>query len=157
MAASTQNKLDDLTFFPMLSLLQGGMWLLNDLENYMKPFGLSQGRLSILLAITESQGGIVSPGDLARQTGKSRPTVTRMIERLDEDGLITIHSDKDDRRSKMLSLSDKATKLLEKVIPVYNERIRLMSAGLNDGDKRQLMTLISRIDFLDADRVIRVR
>ncbi len=66
-ATPTQNKLDDLTFFSMLSLLQGGMWLLNDLENYMKPFGLSQGRLSILLAITESQGGIVSPGDLARE------------------------------------------------------------------------------------------
>jgi DNA-binding MarR family transcriptional regulator len=157
MGASTQNKLDDLTFFSMLSLLQGGMWLLNDLEIYLKPFGLSQGRFSILLAITESQKEIISPGDLARRTGKSRPTVTRMIERLDKDGLITIHSDKDDRRSKMLSLTDKATKLLEKVIPVYNERIRLMSAALNDGDKRRLMTLISKIDFLDADRVIRVR
>jgi DNA-binding MarR family transcriptional regulator len=157
MGASTQNKLDDLTFFSMLSLLQGGMWLLNDLEIYLKPFGLSQGRLSILLAITESQTEIISPGDLARRTAKSRPTVTRMIERLDKDGLITIHSDKDDRRSKILSLTDKATKLLEKVIPVYNERIRLMSAALNDGDKRRLITLISKIDFLDADRVIRVR
>ncbi len=157
MVASTQNELDDLTFFSMLSLLQGGMWLLNDLENYLKPFGLSQGRLSILLEITESQGGIVSPGDLARQTGKSRPTVTRMIERLDKDGLITVHSDNDDRRSKILSLTDKATNLLEEVIPVYNERIRLMSVALNDGDKRQLMALISKIDFFDKDRIIRMR
>lgn len=155
-SAGSVSKLDNLTFYSMLSILQGGMWLLNDLEKYLKPFGLSQGRFSILLSVAEARGESMNPDSLALITGKSRPTVSSMMERLRLDELISIWIDPEDKRRRILEVTLKATKLLEEIIPEYNERIRRMSSNLSDDEKKQLMNIISRVNFLDPLKKISV-
>lgn len=150
------SKLDDLTSYSMLSILQGGMWLLNDLERYLKPFGLSHGRFSILLSVAEAHGEPMNPDALALITGKSRPTVSNMIERLRLDGLISVQIDGEDKRRRLLELTLKATILLGDIIPDYNERIRLMSSNLSDEEKRLVMNVISKINFLDPLKQVAV-
>lgn len=137
--------IDDLTFQAMYSVLQGGMKLLNDLERFLSPYGLSQGRLAILLAIVEADGAAVTPSQLADVTGKSRPTVTKMLDRLLEDKLIRKKMDVQDKRARILIISNKGEKLLNRIIPLYNERILQMSAPLTAEDKKNLTELISRI------------
>ncbi len=148
-------KLDDLTFTAIFGILQSGMWLLNDLETYLKPFGLSQARLSILLAIEESADGMISPHEIAKITGKSRPGITRMIERLEKDGLLSIHLNTSDGRMKHLSMTLKGRGLLERINPEYSKHILEMGKQLTDNDKEQLITLLEKLDFLDAEKCLR--
>ncbi|MDC7126929.1 MAG: MarR family transcriptional regulator [Spirochaetales bacterium] len=147
------NRIDDLTFNAMYSVLQSGMWLLNDLEAYLRPLDMSQARLSILLEITASDG-IVSPNEIARITGKSRPGITRTIEKLSESGYILISRDFSDGRRKKLALTPKGEELLNQIIPEYNRRILAMSSELSDDEKLELIRLLGKINFLDKDKRI---
>lgn len=151
---STQ-RLDDLTFSAMFGILQCGMWLLNDIETFLRPFGLSHGRFSILLAIMEAGDGVVQPVVLARMLGKSKPAITQMIDRLKSDGLVTVRDHAHDRRACNLDLTQPAHELLRRIIPHYNERVVAMTAGLTDHDKQQLLDILGRISFLDAQKQIR--
>ena len=146
--------MEDLTFNAMYSVLQSGMWLLNDLETYLRPLDMSQAKLSILLAITASADGLVSPNELARITGKSRPGITRTMEKLSESGFITINKDFNDGRRKKLALTPDGQTLLNQIIPEYNRRISNMSSNLSDEEKQQLIGLLGKINFLDKKKKI---
>ncbi len=149
---TNMNEMDDLTFNAMLSVLQSGMWLLNDLEDYLRPLKMSQARLSILLAVTASVDGVVSPNEIAAITGKSRPAITRTIEKLSEQGFLSINSDFNDGRKKKLAVTMKGQDLLNKIIPEYNSRILKISAGLTEKDKQMLIELLGKIRFKDRGR-----
>lgn len=153
-AAADPSLLDKLTFGAMYGVLQSGMWLLNDLEKFLAPMKMSQGRLAILLNISESDEGLVSPMEIARITGKSRPTITKMIERLEKDGLIHSRPSPGDRRMKKLQITEAGTLLLDEIVPGYNRRLRDMSAGLTDDDKVSLLDILGRINFLDPGKRI---
>ncbi len=139
------DRIDDLTFSAMFAVLQSGMGLLNDLEEFLRPLGMSQARLSVLLAVTETKEGFVSPHELSRITGKSRPGITRIIDKLGEDDYLTINRDYRDGRRKQLALTKKGQDLLDGIIPEYNRRILGMSADFSDGEKRELLRLLGKI------------
>jgi len=151
------NEIDDLTFYSMLSVLQGGMWLLNDIENYLEVFNISHGRFSIMLSVLEAGKKPVRPSELAVKLGKSKPTITKMINKLINDDLVNKTGSDDDKRSSILHLTDKGETLLLSIIPGYNERILKMSASLSDSDKIELMEIISKIDFFNPLRKIEVK
>ncbi len=138
-------KIDDLTFAALFQVLQSGMGLLNDLESYLRPLGMSQARLSLLLAITETEEGFVSPHEIAAITGKSRPGITRMIDKLEEDGLISVNRNYLDRRRKQLALTGRGEALLNRIVPEYNERLLALSAPFTDSEKRELIRLLGKI------------
>ena len=147
-------KIDDLTFYTMLNVLQSGIWLLNDLETYLRPLNMSQARLSILLSIDNSTDGMISPKELAKTTGKSKPGITRIIDKLSEDGFISIeHSDVDGRRKK-LCLTENGRELLGKIVPEYNLRIIKMSSNLSKEEKQILNKLLGKINFIEKDRTL---
>jgi len=150
-------RVDDLTFYALLSVLQGGMWLLNDIEDFLKPYGISHGRFSILLALLQSADQALISREIAVLLGKSKPTVARMLERLASDGLIRLHGDSADGRKKRITLTAKATALLGRIVPAYNSRIASMSRDLTATDKRSLMRIIAKIDFLDPRKAIAIR
>lgn len=148
--------LDNLTFSALLAVLQGGLWLLNDVEGFLGRYGMSHGRLTILLAIQESPDGSMLAVETARMLGKSKPTIARMIRKLEEDGFVTTRGDGRDGRAKRLSLTPKAAGFLRKAVPPYNQRLRAMSARWSRREKRELVRIVSKIDFLDPGKRIRV-
>ncbi len=138
----------------MLNLLKSGIWLLNDLETYLRPLNMSQARLSILLYIENSSEGIISPKDLAKLTGKSKPGITRMMDKLFENGFISIKQDDVDGRKKKLCLTKKGKQLMGKIIPEYNLRIMEMSLNLTNEEKQTLNKLLGKIKFLEKDKTL---
>lgn len=56
---------------------------------------------------------VVTPGELARIEGVRRPTVTRVVNRLAEAGLIERREDPEDRRSALLSVSSEGHRYLD--------------------------------------------
>lgn len=55
---------------------------------------------------------MLTPGELARIEGVQRPTVTRVVNRLVESGLIERREDPEDRRSALLSVSEEGHRYL---------------------------------------------
>lgn len=66
--------------------------------------GLSPSQTAALATI--ERHGPVTPSELADHERVQRPTVTRLLARLEEDGLVTRSPDPGDRRSCLIALSD---------------------------------------------------
>jgi len=73
--------------------------------------GLSPTVIASLASI--ERHGVVTPGELARIEGVQRPTITRVIGRLLDAGLIERREDPNDRRCALLSLSEPGRRYLE--------------------------------------------
>jgi DNA-binding MarR family transcriptional regulator len=152
MAAFHKTPLDDLNFSSLLAVLQGGMWLQADIERYLAGFGLSHGRFSILLAIRASSDGTLIGKEIATRLGVSRPTVAKMIGKLRAEGFVRASADRGDLRNRRCELTNKARELLDAVIPGYLDRLRVVSAGLTEQEKRSLITILAKVNFLDPGK-----
>lgn len=138
-------KVDDLTFAALVSIYKTGSKLLNDIEEFLKPYNISHGRFSILLNLYEHLGRSLYPSDIADSLEISRPTVTGMLKKLVRDGLVTRVVDGDDARKSKIRLSKSGFALLEQIIPIYNKRVVMFGEGLNDEEKYKLIELLGKI------------
>ncbi len=145
---------NDLTFYSLLAVLQSGMWLQSDIEKYLGGFGLSHGRYSILLSLENSTDGTLVGNQLAAMMGVSKPTISKMVDRLIAEEYIEATGEEDDGRKKRYSVTKKAGILLSRINPGYMERLQQIGAGLNDHDKESLIEILSKINFLDPAKTI---
>jgi DNA-binding MarR family transcriptional regulator len=145
---------DDLTFYSLLGILQSGMWLQADIEKYLASFGLSHGRFSIMLSIIDAGGSSRIGIDIANSLGVSKATIAKMIDRLIRDEYLTFRGVAVDRRQKQYVLTQRGRKLVNQIVPGYMARLRIMSAGVSPFEKQQLISILSKINFLDARKSI---
>jgi DNA-binding MarR family transcriptional regulator len=154
MAATTISHQNDLTFYSLLAVLQSGMWLQSDIDKYLSAFGLSHGRYSILLSLKDSPDGTLLGNQLAAMLGVSKPTISKMVDRLIAEEHIEATGEDGDGRKKRYSVTKKGETLLGRINPGYMERLQQISASLNDHDKESLIEILSKINFLDPARTI---
>jgi DNA-binding MarR family transcriptional regulator len=150
------DKLNELTFYSLLSVLQGGMWLQNDIEKFLKPFGLSHGRFSILLTLLENGDSDVIHKDISSFLGKSLPTITKMLKRLEKDNLVEVKQSEKDSRMKNFHLSPEGQQLIDEIIPAYNLRLERIGSNLSIDEKAQLMSLIAKLNYPEHGQKIKV-
>lgn len=140
-------EVDDFTFETLLCVFQLGNEMQNDIELYLKKFNISHGRFSILLTLYKRLNEWVSPSYLAKELKKKKPTITGMIKKLIDDGLIVQIDNNSDARSKLYKLSNKGYKLLGQIIPEYNNRLITMGVNLTHDEKIQLQQLLRKINI----------
>jgi DNA-binding MarR family transcriptional regulator len=75
--------------------------------------GLSPSQAAALATI--DRHGSLTPSELAACERVQRPTVARLLARMEQDGLVTRAPDPSDGRSSVISLSDEGRALLESV------------------------------------------
>ena len=154
---SGTDKIDDLTFYSLFNILQAGMWLQNDIEKFLHPYGLSHGRFSIMLAILENGESSMVHNDISLLTGRSKPTISKMLKSLERSGLVIHKSPAEDGRSKIYSLTDSGSDLLDEIIPEYNKRLLKISENLEKPDKIELMRLLSKLNYPEHGEKIKVK
>lgn len=92
----------------------------------LKEFGLSPEQWSVLHVIAGHEGLIQK--EIAERAAKDKPTVTRILDALEEKGLIARKTGEQDRRSFRLYATDKGKELALKTEPLE----RGVNAGLAD-------------------------
>ena len=120
----------------------------------MRPYRLSQGRFSILLSIGNAPNSRLSGNELSSQLGVSKATISKMIKRLSEEGYLICGTNRVDLRKKQYTLTGKANALLEKIIPGYLQRLRLMLLNIKNTEKETLHKVLSKINFLDSHKTL---
>ncbi|WP_424536826.1 MarR family winged helix-turn-helix transcriptional regulator [Sphaerisporangium viridialbum] len=109
--------------------------------------GLSEIDCETLIRLARSPGRKLRMSDLAAQTSLSTSGVTRVVDRLEREGLVERVACASDRRASYATLTDAGVTRLEEVIPKHLKDIETWFTGLLAPD--QLET------FLGALRVIR--
>lgn len=95
----------------------------------LKPWGITAEQATILQVIYE-EGGL-SQRQLADKSLKDAPNTTRLVDKLEESGLLVRKSDPSDRRSYKIYATDKGRELIERINPVMNQGKELLSEGFS--------------------------
>lgn len=140
-------KVDGYTFETLLSVLEKGLAMQNDIEEYLRPYEISHGRFSILMTLYKHLNQWVNPSSIATELNKSRPTITGMIKKLLLDGLIDEKCDDSDGRKKVVKLNTKGYELLGEIIPDYNKRIISIGKNLSYQEKEELQKLVKKLNI----------
>jgi DNA-binding MarR family transcriptional regulator len=124
------------------------MCLQDDIERYLSKFGLSYGRFSILLSILGSDKKHLNGSEVAHLVGISKTTVSKMVKKLIEEGLIEIGKENKDSRENRYCLSKKCKKKLDKIIPGYLERMRIIGSNISIDEKKYLLKILNKVNFI---------
>ncbi|WP_169984048.1 MarR family winged helix-turn-helix transcriptional regulator [Microbispora sp. H10836] len=109
--------------------------------------GLSEVDFETLIRLARSPERRLRMSDLAAQTSLSTSGITRVVDRLERDGLVERHACVSDRRASYAVLSTAGAERLRTVLPQHVEDIETWFTGL--------LTENQLADFLEALRVIR--
>lgn len=119
------------------------------LDERLRLIGQSSARMEALAAILNSPS-LSAQVDIAKRLRIEGPTMTRMLDTLEADGLVERLSDPSDRRTKQLRLTPAGEKALESIFAIADELRDRLLAGIPpeqlDGLNDLLVTLTERLD-----------
>ena len=97
-----------------------------------------ESRLSVIkfmvLRILAANGGTMIPSEIAEWTFRERHNITTLVERLQQDGLVTTERNSSDKRFVNVTLTAKGRKVLKQAMPVATEIINKVMLSISEGD-----------------------
>ena len=119
------------------------------LDERLRLIGQSAARMEALGAIINSPSRSAQV-DIAKRLRIEGPTMTRMLDTLEKDGLVERLADPTDRRTKQLRLTPAGEDALEEIFAIADELRDRLLAGLPDAKIEELNaflgTLVGRLD-----------
>lgn len=108
-----------------------------------RDLGMTRPQWQVLSLLSRHQG--INQGGLADLLEVEPITLCRMIDRLQEAGLVERRRDPADRRAWRLFLSDKAYALLDELRPVADEMLEATLEGLTEEERGILVGALDRM------------
>jgi len=105
--------------------------------------GLSRPQWRVLTMLRRHEG--INQGGLAELVEVEPITLCRMVDRLQEAGLVERRANPADRRAWLLHLTDKARALLEEMRPMAFSLFDDAMAGLDSAERSDLFRMLERI------------
>lgn len=103
-----------------LHLLRRASVLMRELDAYFAAHGLSQLRFLILVVLEREPGrDSLMASEVAERLDVSRPVMTRTLQALEKDGLLSMAAHGQDGRARLISLSPAGRQALAAVLPGY--------------------------------------
>lgn len=110
------------------------------LEDRLRLLGLNRTTWCILLAIANEN--LTQPSDIATFVGIDRTATSRALRGMEEDGLVARSSGREDRRTRMITLTDKGRQAVAKATPHARENGALMAELMSEDEHRELLRLL---------------
>lgn len=117
--------------------------------------GSSLSRFDVLANLARSPGGSLPTSTLAAALIASQGNITRLLDRMESDGLIARGGDESDRRVSVVSLTDAGRRAFRDMADDHEHAMGEIFGVLGDAETRQLIRLLgkirARIDALDNE------
>ena len=91
------------------------------------------------------QGGKMTATEISKKSGLAKTTLTAMLARMQEQGLIRTEENANDRRSAIVCLTEKAAALKDKYDGVTKEIEEIYYKGFSDEEVEQFESYLKRI------------
>jgi MarR family transcriptional regulator, transcriptional regulator for hemolysin len=108
-----------------------------------RQFGMTRAQWAVLAKVERNEGQ--KQTDLADAMEMAPISLTRLIDKLCDSGLIERRSDDTDRRIKRLYLTDDARPLMAKLAVLRADVMQIAFAGVSDADMHQLVDHLETI------------
>jgi MarR family 2-MHQ and catechol resistance regulon transcriptional repressor len=138
--------LDDPRFTAVGLFAEAYTGLTNRFAAQFEQHRLSAVEFEVLLRLGRSPNHRLRMTDLAGQTSLSTSGVTRVVDRMDRDGLVRREACASDRRSSYAVLTDAGLSRLEEVVPGHLELVQQWLVGqLSPAQLEQMLDALRRI------------
>jgi DNA-binding MarR family transcriptional regulator len=101
-------------------------------DDAMRPLDLTNGQFSLMMALNRPKPPAMTA--VAALLVVDRTTLTAALKPLERRGLIRVTIDPADRRSRLMTLTQKGRRLLARAVPVWERTHRKVEGLLPDGD-----------------------
>jgi len=115
-----------------------------ELDNRLRPLGLSQARWILLVHLSDTPGGMPQL-DLAVRAGVSGPTLVRQVDSLEDAGLVERRNDPNDRRIKRVCLTEAGRKRFQEVDAIAADLRHEVLEPLTEKEADALLDLTARL------------
>lgn len=109
------------------------------------PYQLTSSQFRILLILYKSPACSIRQVDIETAFSMTNPTVTGLIQNLEKSNLVKRVPNPEDKRSKLLMLTEYAESKREEYISLANELERKMTEGLSELEAEQLAALLTKV------------
>ncbi|MFJ5295393.1 MarR family transcriptional regulator [Pseudomonas sp. NPDC088368] len=116
-----------------------------ELDRRLADLGLSQARWLVLLHLARFKDAAPTQRELAQSVGVEGPTLARLLDSLESQGLVKRQAVVEDRRAKKILLSDTARPLIEKIETIATALRHELFEGIDEEDLRVCMRVHSTI------------
>jgi len=108
--------------------------------------GMTLSELEVLVRLANDPDDGCRPGDLAEQSVMTTSGATRLLDRLEDQGLVRRCPHPSDRRGLLVVLTDTGTQRLREVLPRHYESLeRHLWSALDDVELHQLSALMRKV------------
>ena len=115
-----------------------------ELDRRLAGLGLSQARWLVLLHLARFDEA-PTQRELAQSVGVEGPTLARLLDSLEAQGLVQRHSVVEDRRAKKIVLSDSARPLIERIEAIATALRQELFVGIDEEEARICLRVHKRI------------
>ena len=113
------------------------------LNQQLAPYGITYRQFQVLVWLVYE--GELMPAQLAERLMIERPTLTRILDRMEHHGWIARCDHKTDGRSKQIRLLPAAKRIWNRVTSCLHEARRQATQGMTEEEVRQLRSLLARV------------
>lgn len=106
-----------------------------------------------LLGVLKKGGGILTTGEIGRAMVKASQTITGLVDRLEEPGLVERVFDRRDRRKTWVRLTEKGERKLSEAFPAANRLAEELSAVLTDQELQDMQAKVEKLRSAAMDRL----
>ncbi len=125
----------------LVSAVRGSIW--NAIEAELEPLGLTTAQFVVFNSIALGKGRTI--GEFCRLLGYDSGAMTRLLDRIENKGLVRRINNPEDRRSYLIELTPRS----EALFPMARKRVRSvfhrLLAGFSNAQAEQLKFLLERV------------
>ena len=111
----------------------------------LTPYDLTNSQFKILMVLMHAPEGSVRQIDIENKFAMTNPTVTGLVQKLEAKDLIKRIPHPEDKRSKVLVLTDRAIAMKEELLALADDLERQMTQNLNHDECEQLAALLLKM------------
>jgi MarR family 2-MHQ and catechol resistance regulon transcriptional repressor len=106
-----------------------------------------------LLGVLKNEDGILTTGEIGRAMVKASQTITGLVDRLEEPGLVERVFDRRDRRKTWVRMTEKGERKFAEAFPVASRLAEELSGVLTDQELKDLQAKIEKLRSAAMDRL----
>ena len=111
----------------------------------LQRYNLTPSQMDVLLYLKKHEEDTLTQRDLEIGLTLKNPTVTGLLNRLEEKGFITREQNLNDKRSKFIKMTDKSERVLEDAYLYIQELDAKMLNGISKEEQKQLFDYMHKI------------
>ena len=134
-----------------LNLFVSSNYLRSKIDNLCNDFKITHAQFNVLRILKGAHPGGYPRGEIIKRMVEPAPDVTRLIDRLVDDGLVERFLSDEDRRLSMARITKKGISLLTKINPKVDELLVEYSSSLSKSEKETVSNILEKLYAKEID------